>query len=123
MSLFRRHPRAYLATDIVNSTGIAATLSHREWAERIYLHNEVAQNIVRAFGGRIERFTGDGVVASFAQTKVARDCATALATDLTRLQLQIRAGIHTSSDKPRGVAGSIAAMHGGGAGEIKLSSS
>jgi class 3 adenylate cyclase len=91
-----------LFTDIVDSTGRAATVGDREWRRLLDRHDEAARAEVRRWGGEYVKSTGDGVLARFdAPTRAVR-AAIAIAAAARRLGVDIRAAIHTGEVEVRG---------------------
>lgn len=84
-----------LFTDIVDSTRIAAEMGDDAWSARRSRHDETSRRFVAAFGGRLVKFTGDGVLATFDGPARAICCACDLRDALTAEGLVIRAGLHT----------------------------
>ncbi|HWJ82976.1 MAG TPA: adenylate/guanylate cyclase domain-containing protein [Nocardioides sp.] len=82
-------------TDIVDSTRRAAELGDARWRSLLEVHESVAARQVDAAGGRVVKFTGDGLLATFDGPARAVDCLRALAELLEPLGLPIRAGLHT----------------------------
>jgi class 3 adenylate cyclase len=98
-----------LFTDIVGSTERAARLGDRRWRELLEVHDELAGRLVEQFGGRLVKTTGDGILATFDGPGRAIRCAAALRDELTGIDLQIRAGLHTGEIELReGDVGGIA---------------
>ena len=91
-----------LFTDIVDSTTRAARLGDRDWRALLDSHDELARREVQRHGGRVEHFTGDGVVATFDGPARAVRCALALRDRVRALSLEIRAGLHTGEIARRG---------------------
>ena len=120
-----------LFTDIVGSTQQAERLGDRRWRELLELHDQAARRWVEAFGGRLVKTTGDGILATFDSPARAIRCAAALAEDLGGLGIQLRAGLHTGEIELRngdggdvgGIAVHIAArvMAAAAPGEILVS--
>ncbi len=120
-----------LFTDIVGSTQQAERLGDRRWRELLELHDRAARRWVEAFGGRLVKSTGDGILATFDSPARAIRCAAALAEDLGGLGIQLRAGLHTGEIELRngdggdigGIAVHIAArvMAAAAPGEILVS--
>jgi class 3 adenylate cyclase len=117
-----------LFTDIVGSTQQAAQLGDRRWRELLELHDQAARRWVEAFGGRLVKSTGDGILATFDSPARAIRCAVALAEDLGGLGIQLRAGLHTGEIELRhgdvgGIGVHIAArvMAAAAPGEILVS--
>ena len=70
---------------------------------------ELAGRLVEQFGGRLVKTTGDGILATFDGPGRAIRCAAALRDELTGIDLQIRAGLHTGEIELReGDVGGIA---------------
>ena len=91
-----------LFTDIVQSTERAAEIGDDEWRKMLDRHDKASADQVRAFGGRIVKHTGDGMLAEIDSPSRAVECAVALRTAIERLGLQIRAGVHTGEFERRG---------------------
>jgi pimeloyl-ACP methyl ester carboxylesterase/class 3 adenylate cyclase len=127
----RRYDRAMatlLFTDIVGSTERASELGDRGWRDVLDLHNEWSRRRVRENEGRLVKFTGDGMLATFDGPGRGIVCASALGADLERIGVKIRAGLHAGEielrgDDVGGVAVHIAArvMAAAGAGETLVS--
>jgi class 3 adenylate cyclase/dihydrofolate reductase len=84
-----------LFTDIVDSTGKAASLGDRPWRRLLDRHDEVARAEVARWHGQLVKRTGDGILARFDAPTRALRCAFALAESLGGIDLRIRAAIHT----------------------------
>jgi class 3 adenylate cyclase len=98
-----------LFTDIVDSTGRAASLGDRAWRQVLDRHDQVARTEVDRWHGRFVKNTGDGVLATFDAPTRALRCAFALRDALTHEGLEIRAAIHTGEVEMReGDIGGIA---------------
>jgi class 3 adenylate cyclase len=82
-------------TDIVDSTAIAQTMGDEEWVSALRDHDELARSIVAEHQGRLVKRTGDGVLATFSTPTAAISAAGSLGRAVTRLGLDIRAGVHT----------------------------
>jgi class 3 adenylate cyclase len=115
-----------LFTDIVDSTGRAASLGDRKWKELLTKHDETARSEVERMRGNFVNTTGDGVLATFDGPGRAIRCAHALARALLQDDIAIRAGLHTGEIELReggnvgGIAVHIAArvMAEAGPGEL-----
>jgi class 3 adenylate cyclase/pimeloyl-ACP methyl ester carboxylesterase len=126
-----RHDRAMatlLFTDIVGSTEQASELGDRGWRDVLDLHNAWSRRRVREHEGRLVKFTGDGILATFDGPGRAIACAQALGPDLQRIGVRIRTGLHAGEielhgEDVGGVAVHIAArvMAEAGPGEILVS--
>ena len=84
-----------LFTDIVDSTGRAASLGDRAWRQLLDQHDQIAKAEVDRWHGRFVKSTGDGLLATFDAPTRALRCAFGLRDALARLGLEIRAAIHT----------------------------
>ncbi|WFU46222.1 nickel-binding protein [Sinorhizobium terangae] len=91
--------RAIMFTDIVGSTEMTARLGDRMATELVRAHDSIVHRCLNEFGGREVKHTGDGIMASFASTKHAVDCAIAIHRDFRRYNsgnaepIHIRIGI------------------------------
>jgi class 3 adenylate cyclase len=117
-----------LFTDIVGSTQRAGELGDRRWRELLNVHDELTGRLVEAFGGRLVKPTGDGILATFDGPGRAIHCAVALRDELAGIGVDLRAGLHTGEvelreDDVGGIAVHIAArvMAAAGPGEILVS--
>ena len=84
-----------LFTDIVDSTKRAAEMGDRRWKDTLESHNALINKEVGRFRGRTIRSTGDGYLSVFDGPGRAIRCASAVSNELSRLGIEIRAGIHT----------------------------
>jgi class 3 adenylate cyclase len=84
-----------LFTDIVNSTGQAASLGDRRWRDLLSRHDALIRSEVERFRGRRVKSTGDGVLATFDGPGRAIRCACAIRDAIQALGLEIRAGLHS----------------------------
>ena len=91
-----------LFTDIVDSTGRAAAVGDREWRRTLDRHDEAARAEVKRWGGQLVKSTGDGILARFDAPTRALRCALALCGAARRLDLELRAAIHTGEIEVRG---------------------
>jgi class 3 adenylate cyclase len=90
-----------LFTDIVDSTGRAASLGDRAWRQMLDQHDQIARAEVDRWHGRFVKNTGDGILATFDAPTRALRCAFALRDALAHEGLEIRAGIHTGEVEMR----------------------
>lgn len=116
-------------TDIVDSTKRAAELGDRKWRSLLEVHESIARREVDAARGRIVKFTGDGLMATFDGPARAVQCVKSIGELLEPLDLPIRAGVHTGEveligDDIGGIAVHVAARIAAlaGAGEVLTSS-
>jgi class 3 adenylate cyclase len=70
--------RAIMFTDIVGSTKMTTRLGDRMATELIRAHDSIVRRCLSDSGGREVKHTGDGIMASFASTAQAVDCAIAI---------------------------------------------
>lgn len=103
-----------LFTDIVGATEKAAALGDRQWRELLGRHHTVVRQHLGRFRGREIDTAGDGFLAAFDGPGRAVACAQTLAREMSRLGLEIRAGVHTGEcevmgDKLSGIAVHIGA--------------
>jgi len=91
-----------LFTDIVDSTMQAATMGDRAWRDVLDRHDHAGRKHVEAFGGRVVKTTGDGLLATLDGPSRAVECAFAIRDDVNAFGLQIRAGVHTGEVERRG---------------------
>ncbi len=91
-----------LITDIVGSTERAAALGDSKWRALLDRHDAIVRQRVSAFGGQTINTTGDGFITSFAGPTRAIQCAEAIRVDLARLDMEIKAGVHTGECERRG---------------------
>jgi pimeloyl-ACP methyl ester carboxylesterase len=91
-----------LMTDIVGSTERVADLGDSTWRALLDQHDAIVQRRVQAFGGQTINNTGDGFITAFPGPTRAIQCAEAIGADVARLDLRIRAGVHTGECERRG---------------------
>jgi class 3 adenylate cyclase len=91
-----------LFTDIVASTDRVAEVGDREWRRLLDRHDELVDQQLERFRGRLIKTTGDGVLATFDGPAIAIRCAEAIAQRANAIGLQVRAGIHTGEVEQRG---------------------
>jgi class 3 adenylate cyclase/alpha-beta hydrolase superfamily lysophospholipase len=117
-----------LFTDIVDSTSQAAAIGDAAWRRKLDEHDRIARRLIDQHRGRLIKMTGDGVLAMFDGPGRAIRCALGMEPALARLQLSIRAGLHTGEVEERGEdIGGIAVhaasrvMSNAGPGEVLVS--
>lgn len=91
-----------LFTDIVGSTEFASQLGDRRWRELLDEHDLVVRRLLRRFGGREVKSTGDGTLAVFEEQFAAIRCACAIGDELRGLGIDVRAGLHHGEIERRG---------------------
>ncbi|MGO4482087.1 class 3 adenylate cyclase [Rhizobium pisi] len=70
--------RAILFTDIVGSTEMTSRLGDRMATELVRAHDAVVRRCLSHNSGREVKHTGDGIMAAFAETTAAVECAMAI---------------------------------------------
>lgn len=84
-----------LFTDLVGSTERAATLGDRRWRDVLEEHHtDVRRELERYRGVEVDT-AGDGFFCRFEGPARAIACASAIVDDARRLELDVRAGVHT----------------------------
>jgi class 3 adenylate cyclase len=97
-----------LFTDIVGSTEQAARLGDSRWRDLLNSHDRLLRSHLVRYEGEEVQFTGDGMLALFADPTSALDCAEALTSATRQIGLEIRVGIHSGMIEVRG--GDVAGM-------------
>jgi len=82
-------------TDIVGSTRRAAALGDERWHHLLDDHDRLVRRQIADYRGRAVRSTGDGVLATFDGPARAIRCALSVVASAQRLDLDLRAGLHT----------------------------
>jgi len=91
-----------LFTDIVDSTAQAAEMGDAAWRKSLDEHDRIAKRLIEQHRGRLIKTTGDGVLATFDGPGRAIRCALSMDPALARLNLSVRAGLHTGEVEDRG---------------------
>lgn len=117
-----------LFTDIVDSTARAGAMGDAAWQRVLDEHDRVVRRLIEQHRGMFVKHTGDGAMALFDGPGRAIRCALALEPALARLQISVRAGLHTGEVTVRGDDVSGIAVHAAarvmghaGAGEVVVS--
>src|SRR5262249_5601928 len=97
-----RHVSAVLFTDLVHSTQRPADEGDAHWRAVLDTHDRTVQQHIRHHGGRVVKYTGDGVLALMPSATGALDAALSLQEHLAQQGLRIRAGIHVGDVDVRG---------------------
>ena len=84
-----------LFTDIVGSTERAGAEGDANWRAVLEDHHAVVRRQIELHSGREVKTTGDGFLATFDSPSRAVQCARDIKTGLAKLDLEIRAGVHT----------------------------
>ncbi len=119
-----------LFTDLVDSTQRASREGDRRWRDLLDVHDRVVEHHVSRHGGRVVKYTGDGVLALLPSATIALDTARAIIDELRSQGLELRAGAHVGDvdirgDDVSGIVVNVAAriMAQAGAGEVLVSES
>jgi class 3 adenylate cyclase len=109
-------------TDLVGSTSRLVAVGDREWRDTLERHDAITRSSITAWGGRVWKSTGDGVLASFDAPGRGIRCALSLRRALAEAGLEIRVGLHAGEveirdDDLSGLTVHIAARVLGAAGE------
>jgi SARP family transcriptional regulator, regulator of embCAB operon len=128
--------RAFMFTDICDSTALVTTIGDQAWRFLLEWHDRLVDQVVGEHHGEVLDRAGDGVFAAFSNTGDAARCAVTLQQRLAAHRVKhgfapsLRIGVHADSAVPtrgkftgRGVhlAARVAAV--AGPGEIVLTSS
>ncbi|HWS94223.1 MAG TPA: adenylate/guanylate cyclase domain-containing protein [Mycobacterium sp.] len=97
-----RYLAAVLFTDLVDSTVRAVDEGDAHWRALLDVHDRTVQQAVRDHGGRVVKYTGDGVLALMPSATGALDTAESIRHRLAEQGLRIRAGIHVGDVDVRG---------------------
>jgi class 3 adenylate cyclase len=114
-----------LFSDIVRSTEIVGSLGDRDWSSVVDVHREIADAVVSGAGGRVVKWTGDGILAVFPDPAVALSAARELDAKSQEMGIALRIGVHTgrvtvAHDDVTGLAVHIAARVMAAAGGQKI---
>ncbi len=127
--VFDRVLATVLFTDIVDSTAQAAAMGDRRWRELREHHDRITRGQLARFRGREVKSLGDGFLAVFDGPARGVRCARAICQSMSRLDVDLRAGLHTGEIEPdgddiAGIAVAIGARVGAlaGPGEVLVSS-
>ena len=100
---------------IVGSTERAIEFGDERWSELLERHHAAVRAELERFGGRELDTAGDGFLASFDAPGQAVRCAAAIVKAVRKIELSVRAAVHTGEcerigDKLGGVAVHIGAL-------------
>jgi pimeloyl-ACP methyl ester carboxylesterase len=84
-----------LFVDIVGSTRQLAEVGDRDWQASWSTFRDIASSAVEQAHGDLIKWTGDGILATFAAPGRAVRCASTIVGEVDRLGLQVRCGLHT----------------------------
>jgi pimeloyl-ACP methyl ester carboxylesterase len=91
-----------LFADIVGSTERAASLGDHRWREILDEHSALVVRQLERFQGRLVKWLGDGVLATFDGPARAIRFGRALAEESRRLGIELRVGLHCGECEIRG---------------------
>ncbi|HEY1591660.1 MAG TPA: adenylate/guanylate cyclase domain-containing protein [Solirubrobacteraceae bacterium] len=95
----QRTPERVLATvmftDIVGSTDRAAEVGDRAWRKLLDRHNELIEERIDRYRGRVIKTVGDGFLVTFDGPARAVRCAQEIVECVKPLDLSVRCGLHT----------------------------
>ncbi len=91
--------RTFLFTDIVDSTRLLETLGDEKWRRLLARHDEILRERIVEHGGEVVKKTGDGVFASFDNSRAAIDAAVSIQRALAAeiVAPDVRIGAHTGA--------------------------
>jgi class 3 adenylate cyclase len=84
-----------LFTDISRSTELASELGDRRWRELLGRYKRVVERELLRYRGRLVKWTGDGVLATFDGPARAVRSALAMRANAGSVGLEMQAGVHT----------------------------
>jgi class 3 adenylate cyclase len=84
-----------LFTDVVGSTKRAAELGDQRWRALLADHNDIVRRLLARHEGQEVDRAGDGFLATFDGPSRAVSCGLAIVSELARLELDVRVGVHT----------------------------
>jgi class 3 adenylate cyclase len=112
----------------VRATETAATLGDARWRVLLQSHHALVREQLARFRGREIDTAGDGFLAAFDGPARAVRCASAVSREVRRLDLEVRAGLHTGECEVMGEKLGGIAVHTGArvaslasAGEVLVS--
>lgn len=97
-----RHLAAILFTDLVDSTRRAAQIGDQHWRDLLDVHDRTVRQCVHHHGGRVVKYTGDGILALMPSAQSALETIRAIGDVLSRPGLTIRSGVHVGDVDVRG---------------------
>jgi class 3 adenylate cyclase len=112
-----RERRAFMFTDIVNSTDLARVIGDDAWGHLVRWHDEVLASLMAAHGGDVVRTTGDGIFVTFVDPGAALGCAVAIQEALQEHRQKngfapsVRIGLHVAKATREGADWSGLGVH------------
>jgi class 3 adenylate cyclase len=100
-----------LFTDVVGSTDRVAAIGDRAWHTLLDRHDDVVRRQLARFSGQQQKFTGDGILATFDGPARAIRCGIAIRDAARQIGLDVRVGIHTGEVERRGTELAGIAVH------------
>jgi class 3 adenylate cyclase len=104
-----RTERAFLFTDIVDSTPLVEAIGDEAWESLVGWHDRTLRSLFLDHGGEEVDHAGDGFFVAFPEAQSAADCAVAIQRSLAEHRRtqgfapQLRAGIHAAeAEQARG---------------------
>jgi class 3 adenylate cyclase len=98
-------------TDVVGSTDRLAAIGDQAWRTILDRHDEAVRRQLTRFSGHQEKFTGDGILATFDGPARAIRCGTAIRDAARQIGLDVRVGIHTGEVERSGTELAGIAVH------------
>ena len=98
-------------TDVVGSTARAAEIGDRAWRVLLDRHDDAVRHQLARFSGHEQKFTGDGVLATFDGPARAIRCGGAIRDAARQIGIDVWVGIHTGEAERRGSELADIAVH------------
>lgn len=98
----QRAVAAVLFTDLVDSTQRAVEVGDEQWRDLLDVHDQAVQQCVLHHGGRVVKYTGDGILALLPSATAALETARSIREQLSQRGLHIRVGVHVGDLDMRG---------------------
>lgn len=90
-----------LFTDLVESTAFQTRIGDDAWRELMNRHDRICSHLISGHNGRLIKFTGDGLLATFNSPTNALACSFALRNALEAIELTARFGLHSGEIEER----------------------
>jgi class 3 adenylate cyclase len=98
-------------SDVVGSTDRVVAIGDRAWHTVLDRHDDAVLHQLARFSGHQEKFTGDGILATFDGPARALRCGAAIRDAARQIGLEVRVGIHTGEVERRGAELAGIAVH------------